>query len=255
MKWERKESLQKNKQLLQEIKQCIQEEKQQRKTELIKKEGKIRISGPKDRSASPMRNTAAHEENMPLNDYIKAISFQGLYKFSRNHRSTEFQRDHLRSSNPTPPAQAGSARAGCPVPGAVRLWISPLMDTLHPLWPACSTVRPPSEYKCSDEVSRVSIWAHCQVSSCLAFCAHCLTGHQSLDSSSSPLQRLLHMDKFSLSLLLSRLNSLTPLSLSSYKKSLTIFVGLHWTRSSKFVLYLYWRAQTQTQHSRCVSPV
>lgn len=171
-----------NKQLLQEIKQCIQEEKQHRERELIKQERKVKIGGPKDRSASPMTNTAAHKGKMPLNDYIKAISFQCLYKFPQKYRSTEFQQDHLRSPNLTLPAQAGSARAGCPVPGAGRLWWTPhiLSGQLIPL------LEPPhsKNIQMKFHVFQFELIAR----SCLAFCAHCLTGHQSLDSSSSSQQ-------------------------------------------------------------------
>lgn len=51
---------------------------------------------------------------------------------------------------------------------------------------------------------------------------------------------LIYIDKIPQNLLLSRLNSLSSLSLSSYKRcSSPIFVSLPWTLSCTFMLLLY----------------
>ena len=45
------------------------------------------------------------------------------------------------------------------------------------------------------------------------------------------------------------------LSASSCSKPFIILVAIHWTRSCMSMSLFYWRAQNQTQHARCVSPV
>lgn len=42
--------------------------------------------------------------------YLKMVNF------SQNHRTTEVQKELWRSPHPTPPAEAGPSRAGCPGP-------------------------------------------------------------------------------------------------------------------------------------------
>jgi len=67
-----------------------------------------------------------------------------------------------------------------------------------------------------------------------------------------PLRYLDSLRRSSRSLLFSRLNNPSSLSLSSYHRcsNTIIFMTLHWTMS-----LLYWGAQHWTQHPRCVLPV
>lgn len=56
----------------------------------------------------------------------------------------------------------------------------------------------------------------------------------------------------------SRLNSPSPLSLSSFircSRPLTIITALHWAHLSMSMCFLYWGAQDWTQQSSCVSPL
>ena len=75
-------------------------------------------------------------------------------------------------------------------------------------------------------------WASVRESGSLFFIPFCLT--------------FTHMDKISLSLLLSRLDSLSSFSLFSYERwssPFITFVALHWTHPSISVSLLYWQAQ------------
>lgn len=77
-------------------------------------------------------------------------------------------------------------------------------------------------------------------------------------SFTSPHQVFIDLHKILLSLLFSRPNSPSSLSLSLYYRcssGLVTFVALHWTNSSMSMSFLCWEAQKRTQHSRCVSAV
>ena len=76
---------------------------------------------------------------------------------SQNHRITELQnhrmlgvaRDLCGLSSPTPPAKAGTPRAGCRGPCPDGSWISPEKETPQPAWAACASAPSPSEGRSS----------------------------------------------------------------------------------------------------------
>ena len=85
-----------------------------------------------------------------------------------------------------------------------------------------------------------------------------VTGHHRAEPGSiylAPLlQVLINTDEIPLSLLFSRLNSLSSFSLSSQESCSCPFVSLvarRWTLSSMSMSLLYWGAQNWTQDSRC----
>lgn len=66
------------------------------------------------------------------------LCFEMLIAVSQNHRMDELGRDLWISFFLTPPAQAGSPIAGCPGPSPDGFWVSPMMETLPPVFPAFS---------------------------------------------------------------------------------------------------------------------
>lgn len=140
------------------------------------------------------------------------------------------------------------ARAGCSCPCPVGLWLFRSMETPQPYTTACSSVHPPNKVvfkiKCN-----FLYFSLCPLSLILSgrFCLHLFY---------FPHQAFIHVDKMPLTLLSSRLNVSSSLSICSYDRCsspLIIFVLLCWTHSSMSPFLLYWRAQVGTQHSRCVS--
>lgn len=122
------------------------------------------------------------------------------------------------------------------------------METPQPYTTACSSVHPPNKVvfkiKCN-----FLYFSLCPLSLILSgrFCLHLFY---------FPHQAFIHVDKMPLTLLSSRLNVSSSLSICSYDRCsspLIIFVLLCWTHSSMSLFLLYWRAQVGTQHSRCVS--
>ena len=84
---------------------------------------------------------------------------------SQNPSTAGAGRDLWASPSPTPPAQAGSPRAGCTGPRPGGAGISPEKETPQPLWAAWARAPSPSEGRSSSSGSAGT--------SCASVCAHC----------------------------------------------------------------------------------
>lgn len=124
--------------------------KAEKRNKIVYERGKRTSSGPKDKFISPLRNTVTHNEEINASmTILKPFSAsKARTSFHRITEKTEIEKDSLRSSNPTSPPQAGSARAGCPAPCLTGTPCSqPLIMSLAQLTPF-------------DKASSRSLWAN-----------------------------------------------------------------------------------------------
>ena len=149
-----------------------------------------------------------------------------------------------------PSAQTGPPKASCPWSCPDGFWISLRMETPQPPWATYSSPWSPSQQK--------SVSWEPPVFHLVPIVPGPVTGHHWNEPGSvffaSSLQVLIYINKNPPSLLFSRLNSLSFLSLSLYVRCscpLIILVTFCWTLSNRLKFLLYWGAQNWTHHSRC----